>query len=168
MTDFLEISHMNGFDSGQVSNVKKKFMDSIDEGGVCPVCNRYARRYRRSMNSTMAKSLQWLCRQGIPGEYIDVPNTAPSWLIRSNQLPTLRWWGLVERLASKDAKRKHSGMWRATEDGRRFANNESTVPKYAVTYGGECQGFEGEHISIPQTENIDFDYQEMMNKLNGT
>ena len=159
---------MNGFDSGQVSNVKKQLMDRLDEGVVCPVCNRYARRYRRPMNSTMAKSLQWLCSKGRPGEYIDVPNTAPSWLIRSNQLPTLRWWGLVERLPSNNTKRKHSGMWRATEDGRLFANNQATVPKYAVLYRGECEGFEGEHIYITQTENIDFDYQEMMSKLNGT
>jgi hypothetical protein len=33
-----------------------------DEGGHCPVCDRWGRVYARGINNTMASALIWLCQ----------------------------------------------------------------------------------------------------------
>jgi hypothetical protein len=105
----------------------------------------------------MAQSLVWLANQSAGGAWVDVPKTGPRWLVRSNQLPTLRWWGLVERRASEDNAKKHSGLWRATEKGVLFAQNRLLVPKKVYTYNAEVEYFGKELVSIQDcTESFDY------------
>jgi hypothetical protein len=88
------------------------------DGGHCPVCDRWGKIYPRGINRTMARSLIWLAAKSGDGNWVDVPNTAPAWILRSNQLPTLRWWDMVERNdTEKSPENKHSGMWRVTAFG---------------------------------------------------
>jgi len=130
-------------------------------GGVCPCCDRWGKVYARSINKTMARSLIWLAHHSADGTWMDVPKTAPKWLLRSNQLATLRWWGLVQRKPSADDEDKHSGMWRATKAGKAFANNEIAVPKKAFTYNGEVEGFSEETITVDKCVER-FNYHEVM------
>ena len=138
---------------------------NLDDGVRCPFCKKYVRRYRRSFNATMARSLIWLVRawEDAGQDWVDVPKAGPRWVVKSNQLPTVRWWGLVERPSdSGSSKRKHSGLWRPTERGVQFALRQIQVPAKAVTFDGEVEGYEGGEISVLDALGKDFDYSELM------
>lgn len=132
-----------------------------DEGGHCPCCDRWGKIYPRSLNETMARSLVWLAHHSANGDWVDVPKRAPRWLVRSNQLPTLRWWGLVERLDTEDATKKHSGLWRATKRGLLFSQNRLQVPKKVYTYNAVVEGFSEELVTIKDCVER-FDYSAVM------
>jgi hypothetical protein len=136
-----------------------------NDGSHCPVCDRWGRIYGRSINETMAKSLVWLCQA--PADnlgWIDVPSTAPRWLVRSNQLPTLKWWGLVEREPrSEDSDAKYSGMWRPTDLGKDFVHSGVRVPKKVFTYNNVVEGHSTETVSLPECFKEYFSYTEVMN-----
>lgn len=141
-------------------------MSNLDDGVRCPCCAKYARRYRRTFNSTMARSLIWLVREWFrlnKSGWVDVPKVGPRWMVKSNQLPTVRWWGMVERPSdSGDSALKHSGLWRPTELGVRFAMRHVRVLSKAVTYDGEVEGLEGVEISVVDALGKKFDYSELM------
>jgi hypothetical protein len=133
-----------------------------DEGGYCPCCDRWGKIYPRTLNKTMARSLVWLAHHSIGNDdWIDVPKDGPRWLIRSNQLPALRWWGLIHRLDTEDEAQKHSGLWRATKKGILFAQNRLQVPKKVYTYNAEVEGFSEELITIKDCVES-FDYSAVM------
>lgn len=133
------------------------------DGGHCPCCNRWGKVYPRTLNKTMAHSLIWLAHHSANGDWVDVPLRAPRWLIRSNQLPALRWWGLIERSEpdEEDKTKKHSGLWRATAKGIQFAQNQLRVPKKVYTYNAEVEGFSDELVSIEDCVEA-FDYSAVM------
>lgn len=133
------------------------------DGGHCPCCDRWGKIYSRSLNETMARSLLWLVNQGSNGDWIDVPQHAPRWLVRSNQLPTLRWWGLVERLETDDKTKKHSGFWRVTGLGLLFVQNQLEVPKKVYTYNAEVESFGEELVTIEDCVG-GFDYSAVMER----
>ena len=135
------------------------------DGGHCPVCDRWGKIYPRGINNTMARSLIWLASRG--DEWVDVPNVGPIWVLRSNQLPRLRWWDMVERNDSeKSDENKHSGMWRATAFGKLFAQNKITAPSKVFTYNGEVVGRSDDMVSITTCFKLEFDYQEVFLSYN--
>ena len=137
-----------------------------NDGGHCPVCDRWGKIYPRGINRTMARSLIWLASRSEAGNWVDVPNTAPAWVLRSNQLPTLRWWDLVERNDSeKSPENKHSGMWRATEYGKLFAANKISAPSKVFTYNGEVVAKSTDLCNIVSCFEFDFDYHEVFNSF---
>ena len=131
------------------------------DGGTCPCCDRWGRVYGRGINKTMARSLIWLAHHSQGEKWVDVPLLAPRWLVRSNQLPTLRWWGLVQRLDTDDPQQKHSGFWRATTLGLQFAANEVQVPKKAFTYNAAVEYFGEEMVRISDCVER-FSYEDVM------
>jgi len=152
-----------------LSEARKELRDNLDDGIRCPCCDKYARRYRRRFNSTMARSLIWLVRASKNPRvdwpmFVDVPKYGPRELVRSNQLPTVRWWGMVEREGNQNPELKHSGMWRPTSVGISFAMNERMVESTAVTYDGELETLEGELISIDDALGKKFSYAEIMSQ----
>ena len=144
--------------------LKEKWRLAIEgEGSHCPVCDRWGRIYPRGINNTMARSLLWLCQAKMSEEgWVDVPIDGPKWLTRSNQLPTLRWWDLVERCGNNDEKKKHSGLWRPTQKGINFAMGEISVNKKVYTYKGEVEGTSDETVMIEECFDNVFDYSEIM------
>jgi hypothetical protein len=118
----------------------------------------------------MAESVRWLCEQDPVDEWIDVPNTAPKWILRSNQLPTMKWWGLVERKAveppseqqaKKKGDNKHSGLWRPTQKGRDFVFGGLAIPKYVYTYYDTVTRF-GDELTTFGECNDTFSYIAVM------
>lgn len=152
----------------ELAILKSEWEDTIKgEGGHCPVCDRWGKIYPRGINNTMAKSLIWLSSRSSDGSWVDVPNTAPSWILRSNQLPTLRWWDMVERNDDdKSQENKHSGMWRVTEYGKLFAQNKIQAPDKVFTYNGEVVARSVVMTSITQCFKQDFDYRDVFNSFN--
>jgi len=149
-----------------MSTLREEWRKSIEgDGAHCPTCDRWGRIYGRSINRTMANSLMWLSLAPTDNEdWVDIPSIAPRWLVRSNQLPTLKWWGLVERRPNgKDSKNKHSGMWRITQLGIDFVYGKVSIPKKVFTYNDVVQSVSPENVFIKDCFKDYFDYRDLMN-----
>ena len=135
-----------------------------NDGGHCPVCDRWGKIYLRNINVTMAQGLMWLCRQtGDADGWINVPVVGPQWLVRSNQLATLHWWNLVERKSKDEThKAKFSGIWRPTQLGKDFAFGLVRVPKSVYTYNNLVMRYGTEEVLISECLNEGFDYEQVM------
>jgi hypothetical protein len=135
-------------------------------GTYCPACTGKVDIYPRRLNKTMAKGLMWLTAASKAGTaWVDIPNTGPRWLVRSNQLPTLRYWGLVVRKANEDPSRKGSGFWKPTKRGVRFAKRRSKVSAYVVTFKDQVVYRSKRLISVDQTFKTYFDYRDIKKKF---
>lgn len=139
------------------------------DGGKCPCCERFGKVYARGINETMANSLRWLYNKNNEKglrEWIDVPNTADKEVLRTNQLATLRWWGLVERMTpppdEKKNKTKHSGMWRITLKGLDFVEGRADVPRQVFTYNAEPVGFSDDKTTFAACKGKAFDLKSVM------
>lgn len=156
-----------GDDKDLVVEMRRNWRELIErEGGHCPICDRWGKVYARSINKTMARSLVWLCYAKPADEnWVDVPSQAPRWLVRSNQLPTLRWWGMVERRTNDDEHKKFSGMWRPTPFGLLFVEGKTTAPKKVYTYNGEVEGVCIDTVKIHECFKDFFDYEATMKEM---
>lgn len=149
----------------ELEEARKIWRTAIEhDGGYCGVCGRWGKIYARKINQTMARALLWLCdAQKNEAGWVDVPNTGPQWLVRSNQLPTLRWWELVERMPNLGVnKTKFSGMWRPTVQGYDFANGVLSVPHKVFTYNGDVEAYGPEKVYIKQCLGDNFDYDTVL------
>lgn len=153
-----------GEERDALQTLRHQWRDTIEhEGGHCPVCDRWGKVYPRAINRTMARSLIWLTQaKPVKDGWVDVPAQAPKWLVRSNQLPTLRWWGLVERMPHDSGEKKFSGMWRVTQSGHDFVDGKVTVPHKVFTYNGEVEGVSLETVKIHECFSSLFDYETTM------
>jgi len=135
-----------------------------NDGGHCPVCDRWGKVYLRNINVTMAQGLMWLCRQtGDEDGWINVPVVGPQWLVRSNQLATLHWWNLVERKSKDEThKAKFSGIWRPTALGKNFTAGLVRVPKSVYTYNNMVMRYSTEEVLISECLKEVFDYDQVM------
>ena len=149
-----------------LSKLKKDWRNKIeDKGGYCPCCSRWGKIYGRPLNETMARSLIWLSfAEKDANGWCNVAKDAPRWIVRSNQLSTLAWWGLVERLLieDKNKKTKFTGNWRVTELGYNFVNGIAEVPHKVFTYNDTVEGSSEKMIKISECFKVYFDYQEIM------
>jgi hypothetical protein len=133
------------------------------EGGRCPCCNRFGKKYKRGINGTMARSLVWLSHHSEGHDnWVDVPRSAPRWLVQSNQLASVRWWGLATRSPSDDPDKKHSGLWRATPSGTEWAHGRIRLSQFVWTYDGEPIRFEGPLVTIFDVLGTPFSYDDIM------
>jgi len=132
------------------------------DGGHCPCCDRWGKWYQRGINYTMAAGTVWLAVMSADGEWIEVPKRGPRWMVVSNQFPTMRWWGLVERNVPMPGEdKKFTGFWRATELGKQWAAGKVKVPKYVWTYNNTVMEFEEPMVLVSEClEN--FSYKEVM------
>ena len=135
------------------------------DGAHCPCCDRWGKIYPRHFNASMAKALIWLVSQGF--DWTDVPNTAPKWLTRTNQLATVRWWGMIERQRPKTPAGKHSGMWKPTTRGWLFAHGQIAVPETVYTYNAQVVRYGQKNIKIQNAFKTPFDYREVMLPVSG-
>lgn len=149
-----------------LARLRSVWRGQIESGGShCPVCDRWGKIYGRNINKTMAQSLIWLCHaEGDAEGWVDVPAKAPRWVVQSNQLPTLKWWGLVERRGNDGKnKTKFSGMWRPTAKGLDFVHHGARIEKQVFTYNDEVQGYGTATVTLRDCFEDNFDYQSTMN-----
>lgn len=156
-----------GTNIDSLASLRSGWKDTIHgDGGKCPVCDRFGAVYDRKINESMAKALLWLYDRNTDlgvRTWIDVPNTAPASLLRTNQLSTLRWWGLVERQQPEPgSKTKHSGMWRITLKGADFVEGKLLVPLKVFTYAGEVVGFSDELTDYMSCHKVQFDIKDVI------
>jgi len=159
---------MNRFDWPEktIREASEMLASVLDEGAHCPLCGQWAKRYKRKINSTMARSLLWIVSRSdhssLEGGWINIPAEAPKWLTRSNQHTTLRWWGLIERLPNDEPAKKHSGVWRPTQRGIEFSRGTIQVPSYVIHYNNKMLHWSDEKTTIQEALGEKFDYSETM------
>jgi hypothetical protein len=148
-----------------LSDARRDLLANLDDGVECECCGQYSKRYRRKLNSGMARVLVWLVREcsKLNGGWVNVAESAPTFVRRSNEVSRLVWWGLVEeRPNDEDPTRRSSGIWRPTRRGIAFANGNASVQERVVLYNNRCEGFEGDLITIRDALGSKFDYDELM------
>lgn len=134
------------------------------DGTTCPVCTQLVKLYRRKLNSGMARILIWLVREAAnyPEGWVPVADTAPTFVRRSNEVSRLALWGLVEDQPSDTPARRNSGVWRPTDNGRRFALRTLRVPSHVLIFNNVIYGWSAEQIDIDGALGEAFRYDELM------
>lgn len=135
-----------------LAEAREYVAERLSKGVICPCCERYSKKYQRTLNSSMAKALQtcW-------GQAGTEPFHAPTLVAEGRWLAGLRYWGLIE-------KSKGRGMWRITAKGTAFLNGEEKVPRWAVVASGQrFLRFVGpEDWSIDDALATRYDHDEVM------
>lgn len=159
---------------GDMAQVVSNFRSRLDEGTTCPCCQRYAKRYRRSINATMAGALCALVARRLRGEdWVRAEQVGedlhkhaafekvsyPHGEIGKLAFPA---WGLVEAKLSDNPHKKSTGLWRATARGVAFAQGSLLVPKYLFVYDNHVDAVSDETTSIRQCFKKSFSYQELL------
>lgn len=152
----------------EIAEAKQFLRDNFEKGARCPCCDQFVRLYKRKLNSSMARALVWMVGESIksPDRWVDIPATAPKWITRTNQHPTLRWWGLIERMPNTDSSKKHSGIWRPTTMGVRFATGKIKVPEYVLHYNNKAISHSSELTTVKEAFGVKFNYDDMMRDVN--
>jgi hypothetical protein len=146
-----------------LAEARDEVLANLPDGSTCPCCGKHAQQYRRKFNAAMARGLAWLVQyHETKRDWVDVPNEAPRWLLRTKQLSTCAFWGLIERKPNDDPKKKHGGFWRPTPRGVLFARGRVSIPPHATTYNSKLVELSGDQIYIEDALGVDFDYAELM------
>jgi hypothetical protein len=107
-------------------------------GAVCPCCKRFAKRYKRSINASMARGLIKLYRAGAADDYVHVPEVLPT--LWGGDAAKLRYWGLITEHPTRRDDGGRAGYWRITPLGVDYLHGTASVPKYVWVYGRRCLG----------------------------
>lgn len=164
-------------DAIDIQRFKKKVIESLDDGIVCPCCGQFAERYSRPFSSTIAC---WLIAfyhahlENPKEEFLHISKVSQylcsNTVMRSGDYAKARFWGLLESLGNveengdKDQKKKHSGKWKLTELGKMFVRGESSIHQRVVLFNNHCEGFEGEQIRIKDALDKEFNYNDLFSR----
>ena len=132
----------------------------------CPCCDRIASHNLVPIYNSDAHVLIWMLKaweaKGAQG-WIDMPNEAPRWIIKSRTYTKMQNWNLIEARPNEDSKKRTSGSWRPTAKGIDFTKGRIAIPKYSIMYNRDCLGLiDGELIYITDTFDEKFDYSRLM------
>lgn len=133
----------------------------------CEHCGQLVKLYRRQIHSLAAESLIRLHRKTIahPGlEFFHIGEFFKSTTKgMGGDFAKLRYWGLIEMLASNpDEDKRTSGYWKITVKGRQFVKGKISIPKSVFLYNQTFYGFEGPEIFISDCFEEPFSYRELM------
>ena len=143
-----------------LDRIREALRAKLDKGTICPTCDQHARRYKRKLNSDMARALclivtQW---ENQDSEWVDVRDID----VRGGDYAKLRHWGLIRQRINDDETKRTSGMWTPTDLGQEFARNVVEMPTYVFIYNNEVDGFSEERSSIRDALGAGFNYSELM------
>lgn len=147
-----------------LSEAQHWLKELLTEGADCPCCHQFAKKYRRKLNSSMARGLIWLvCEAGPERAWVEYSKVGPQWLQKiGGTLATLEHWRLIESRENTETAKRASGIWRPTMIGREFALGKWMLPKYAIIYNNRCERLDGEEFGIWDALGSDFDYEALM------
>jgi hypothetical protein len=156
---------------------------SEGEGGYCPVCEKWGKVNSVHLTGSMVRALGWLYKESqITGEqWINIPNAAPSTVMRSYNITSLKYWGFVEprpkpakvvqlphvrgQKREPQVNTRTSGYWAITDMGKLFLTNQSRVPDRVFVYADAVQGYGADTVSAKEVMDKKFDYDAMMNDI---
>lgn len=144
-----------------LAEAKQRLSANLDDGLMCPCCGQYAKRYRRRINSGMARSLIRIYRRG-KLDWVHIPTSVPA---RSREEGKIAYWGLLEELPEPREDGGRAGWWRVTPKGEKFILHGLRVPKIAVVYNAVCTEFDAtEMVTIRDCLGDKFDLAELMRR----
>jgi hypothetical protein len=157
--------------------LREQFREKLDNGSNCPCCGRWAKRYRRHVNATMAGALCTMValQRAGEGEWLRAEKIGQT--LRANmhfaavsyphgEIGKLAFlpWGLVEARPHEQGKKKHSGQWRATARGEAFVEGKLGIPRYLWVYDNHVDAQSEEQMFIHQAFKQSFNYQELLKR----
>lgn len=129
------------------------------KGARCPCCRRWGKVNGHRLTENLARTLVWLAKTSGPKrKWINVPETAPSWITKTNQHSKLQYWDLVER-APKSPGQQAQGLWRPTKRGVRFTLGRIELPRTAFVYDSEVIGHSHDRVACRDLEGKRFSYE---------
>ena len=142
-----------------VESAKHWLRDKAERsGGICPVCNRFTKVYRRQITSSMARFLIEFWKEWQDFDYHHVAKNYR----RCGDYAKLHYWGLMEPRGDRPDAKKTSGYWRITPDGLDFIRGDFIVPRFARVYDGHVLGYDGQDFTISDALGEGFNYEELM------
>jgi len=145
--------------------LKDELRVQLDKGAHCEICAQYVRMYKKRLSSTavlMMIRLYWL-EENTSEPYHHLNDLMRGFSISGcGDFATSRFWGLVKEMPNDDPKKKASGMWSLTENGKKFVNKEVRVKSHAKIYNAKCYGLVGDYIDVKEALKKKFDYEELM------
>lgn len=154
-----------------LKHLKQWFQGRLNDGAICPVCDRYAKIYNRKLNANMADILICIYKIDRKDEpengWFRVTEAVLEYKRNSlnQEYSKLRWWGLLEqKRQAKEDGNPCSGYWRITDRGRDFVRMKAVVPRTILMFNNKFLGFEKQTdtITINQALGDKFDYNELM------
>ncbi|MBB5167120.1 hypothetical protein [Mycobacterium sp. AZCC_0083] len=149
-----------------VAEARAELAGHISDGMACPVCDQFAKEYRRKLTGQAARFLVAMYRKAGAG-WVYFPDLGRELNLgggRGDEVKA-RFWGLIEAHPSevKPDGSSRGGLWRLTEFGQQFVRGEARIAKYALVYNNQCVGLDGsETVDIDQALGEKFDYRELM------
>jgi len=136
---------------------------NADDGYCCPHCHRLVKRYRRSLNCSMALTLIYLYKSG-KRDWVHVEKfLAENGYPRSGDFHKLVLFGLLDKMVGeREDGSQRNGYYRLNGKSLLFVEGKLTVPAKAVILNGTFEGFEGENIDIKKALGEKFNYNELM------
>lgn len=115
-----------------VEAARAEVFTNLDEGTICPCCDRRARSYKFSLTSSLVRVLNALAiyvnyTPGVsvhPNEFKHLINTRAYTFAK---FPQVAYFGLTER-------GKRTGEWQLTPKGVAFLQGRTTIPAYLTRY----------------------------------
>lgn len=147
-----------------LAEVRDLFRPVVENGGdYCPLCTQFAKVYKRSINSSMARDLIMMYRDS-GKDWCHLPTVRAKQKSRGNREESkLRYWGLVRE--DPEAIREdggRAGWWQVTDKGELWVQGKIRVPKYALVYDSRCLGLKGEPVDIQTALGRRFNLEELM------
>lgn len=139
----------------------------IGKGGRCPVCDQFAKVYKRKIYARAVVGLIRIYNLTEDDEsYYHITKINPTNVSGGGDFAKLVHWGLAEEMPKdpEDKKKKTSGFWRITPLGRDFVELKATVPAYIMTYNSQCLKVFGEPSTIKDALGEHFDYEKLMSE----
>jgi hypothetical protein len=157
-----------GSDSMSVMQARALAVKHCLDGSLCKTCAQNMQVYTRHITSAMARILVlispvhgWVHVQDYVRKHIGSTKWGKGTV--GGDYAKLALWGLIEpRGDDPGPKKKDSGYWRVTDNGRLFASGAVTLIEHVVIYNGVSAAFVGDQITIQHALGADFDYGELM------
>lgn len=120
-------------------------MSAIDKKPECPTCGATMAQYRHVLNKNLIKALLRLYRKG--GGPLNVNEALGMTHNQAANWQKLRYWDLVRKAERPDGTHK-GGYWVLTHLGKLFCENRAAVAKWAWTFRGEVQSYDGPELYV--------------------
>lgn len=141
---------------------KEWLQENVDEGAICPCCERFDKIYNRRVcvsAITNLVSLYRVTKNKGAGYYHYSDFFAGK--VFPGDMARLRFIGLVSRDDTEVGTKKTSGMYKITEDGIAFVNGHLAIPERMFFYHDQLVAVSPEEKHIQELWP-DFNYQELM------
>jgi hypothetical protein len=123
-----------------MAEIQDWLFEHAEKGTECPICERKARIYKRSITYRMVMALVNLYRWN---DWVHLPTND-----ESKEAARLRYWGMIEEQSKVRPDGGKPGVWRIRPRGRLFLQGDTKVPKYAHVFGSKLLKFSGKQISV--------------------